>query len=275
MVTNPKSVLITGCSAGGIGASMAASLAKRDHHIFATARDPSKIPEDLSALPNVTVLKLDVTSTSSIADAVKAVADSGRGLDVLVNNAGIGYSMPILDIDISKAQSLYDTNVWGAIRMIQSSANLLIASCGKIKATYVSSKAALTSFSETLRLELSPFGVDVTTIMIGRIDSHFDANAPLALPTDSKYAPIEEIITGWSTGVLKPKGIPTDQFAESIVDNIVGQGKSGVVWKGPWAGTFDLMWRYGPQFLCDIGMRYGQGLDELLTHFRKQPTGSK
>ncbi|KAM5377527.1 hypothetical protein ACJZ2D_004896 [Fusarium nematophilum] len=277
----------TGCSAGGIGSSMAASLAKRNHHIFATARDPSKIPEDLSGISNVTVLKLDVTSTSSIADAVKAVAESGHGLDVLVNNAGIGYTMPILDIDIDKAQRLYDTNVWGAIRMIQGFADQLIASRGRIVnistcavpantpwiSTYVSSKAALTTYSETLRLELSPFGVDVSTIMIGRIDSHFDDNAPFTLPAGSKYAPIEEIITGWSTGALKPKGIPSDQFAESIVDKVVRDGESGVIWKGPYAGTFDLMWRYGSQSLCDAGMRHKQGLDELATHVKDQTRG--
>lgn len=127
-----KTVLITGCSAGGIGAFIADSLIKRDHHVFATARNPSKIPSHLRDSPHVSVLELDITSHSSIAAAVAKVAGSSRQLDVLVNNAGAGYVRPILDIDIDAAQKLYDTNVWGPIRMMQGFADLLIASRGRI-----------------------------------------------------------------------------------------------------------------------------------------------
>jgi NAD(P)-dependent dehydrogenase (short-subunit alcohol dehydrogenase family) len=127
-----KSILVTGCSAGGIGEALALALATRGHHVFATARNPAKVPEALSSLSNVTVLQLDVLSTDSAADAARAVSESGRGLDILVNNAGCGYAQPVLDMDIAKAQRLFDTNVWGPIRMIQAFAGLLIASQGRI-----------------------------------------------------------------------------------------------------------------------------------------------
>lgn len=127
-----KSILVTGCSAGGIGDALALALAKRGHHVFATARTPSKVPEVLSSLSTVTVLRLDVLSADSVAEAVKAVTESGRGLDILVNNAGCGYAQPVLDMDIAKAQHLFDTNLWGPIRMIQAFADLLIASRGRI-----------------------------------------------------------------------------------------------------------------------------------------------
>lgn len=129
---SPKTVLVTGCSAGGIGAAVALLLAKRGHYIFATARSLSKIPPELSDLPNVTVLPLDVTSAPSINAAVDAVTANGRQLDVLLNNAGGGYSMPALDIDIEKAQQLYDINVWGVLRTVQAFANSLIKSKGRI-----------------------------------------------------------------------------------------------------------------------------------------------
>lgn len=127
-----KSILITGCSEGGVGAALTAALAKRGHHIFATARTPSKIPQDIASLSNVTTLPLDVTSASSVAEAVKAVADSGHGLDVLINNAGAGYATPVLDIDIEKAKQLYDTNIWGPIRMVQAFADLLVSRRGRV-----------------------------------------------------------------------------------------------------------------------------------------------
>lgn len=129
---SPKSVLITGCSAGGIGAAVALALAQRGHHVFVTARNTSKIPEQLSLLSNVTILSLDVKSTESIISAAKAVSESGRGLDVLVNNAGAGYVAPVLDMDIRRAQDLFDTNVWGCIRTIQAFGDLLIASRGRV-----------------------------------------------------------------------------------------------------------------------------------------------
>lgn len=133
MVSKSKSVLVTGCSAGGLGAAIATNIAKTgSHHVFATARHTAKIPEELSKLTNVTVLELDITSAPSVTAAAKVVADSGRGLDVLVNNAGAGYASPIIEMDIEKAKQTYDTNVWGTIRTTQALASLLIKSSGRI-----------------------------------------------------------------------------------------------------------------------------------------------
>ncbi|ROV87981.1 hypothetical protein VPNG_10339 [Cytospora leucostoma] len=278
-----KSVLVTGCSEGGIGAALALAVAKRGHHVFATARNTSKIPGELSALSNVTVLQLDITSASSVAEAAKAVASSGRGLNVLINNAGAGYATPILDLDVEKAQRLYDTNVWGPVRMIQAFADLLIASRGAIVnistvgavintpwiSAYASSKAALVNLSETLRLELSPFGVSVLTVLVGIVDSHFNANdtalneTGFKLPPDSRYAAIEDIIAGWASGESKPKGITAEQLAELLVGDLVGDGKSGLVWKGPNASAIRFATKWFPDSLMNHLMSQNQGLHEL------------
>lgn len=127
-----KTILVTGCSAGGIGAAICLALARRGHNIIATARTPSKIPEEISTLSNVLILDLDVTSDESVVAAVKAVSENGRQLDVLVNNAGVGYSTPVLDMDIERARGIYETNVWGCVRMIQAFKDLLISSRGRI-----------------------------------------------------------------------------------------------------------------------------------------------
>ncbi|KAK7741061.1 hypothetical protein SLS53_005126 [Cytospora paraplurivora] len=278
-----KAVLVTGCSEGGIGAALALAVAKRGHHVFATARNTSKIPEELSALSSVTVLQLDITSASSIAEAAKAVASSGRGLNALINNAGAGYATPILDLDVEKAQQLYDTNVWGPIRTIQAFADPLIASRGAIVnistvgavlntpwiSAYASSKAALINLSETLRLELSPFGVSVLTVLVGIVDSHFHANdiasngTGFKLPPDSRYAAIEDIIAGWASGESKPEGITAEQLAEQLVGDLIGEGKGGLVWKGPNAGTIRFATKWLPGFLMDHLMSQNQGLHEL------------
>ncbi|KAK8033809.1 oxidoreductase [Apiospora marii] len=277
-----KTILVTGCSAGGIGATMALALARRAHHVFATARTVSKIPAELSSLSNVTVLTLDTTSADSIAAAAAAVEASGRGLDVLVNNAGVEYTIPVLDVDIDTARRLFDVNVFGVVRTVQGFADLLIRSKGRIvnmstngtavntpwMASYTASKTALTSFSETMRLELEPFGVTVVAIMTGTVNTHFHDNEPrFQLPAGSRYAAIQDIIAGWASGKLKPPGISADEYVESIVDDIVGPGNGGLLWRGPYSGSIKFMSQWVPQWCNDAILRkMNLGFKELAQH---------
>ena len=101
-------------------------------------------------------------------------------------------------------------------------------------AAYSSSKAALTNFSECLRLELSPFNVSVVTIVGGVIVSNWDVNNnSFNLPGSSYYTSIENKIRGWATGDSKPKGGSTaDEFALACMRDVVGDGKGGLVWRG-------------------------------------------
>lgn len=127
-----KSVLITGCSEGGIGSALALAFQKRNLQVFATARDPSKMAH-LSDLPNVILLQLNPTSQSSVEEAAKVVsARTGGVLDYLINNAGQTMTAPTLDIDIDKAKEMYEINVWGLIRVTQAFSPLVIASRGSI-----------------------------------------------------------------------------------------------------------------------------------------------
>lgn len=130
MVTASKSCLITGCSAGGVGAAFAKVFMENGYHVFATARTPSKIPQALRAAPNVTVLSLDVTSMESIAKAVEAVRKQFETLDVLINNAGLGLNMPGLDTPIQEAKRLFDLNFFGALAMVQAFSPLLVKAKG-------------------------------------------------------------------------------------------------------------------------------------------------
>ncbi|KAK7997517.1 hypothetical protein PG989_005557 [Apiospora arundinis] len=113
-------ILITGCSPGGIGATLAITLHDAGHHVFATARDPAKLKP--LAERGITTLPLDISSETSIASAVSSISasDAGAtGLDILVNNAAASYSMPVADISLEAARKLFDTNVWGQIAVTQ------------------------------------------------------------------------------------------------------------------------------------------------------------
>ena len=128
-----KSVLITGCSAGGIGSSLALSFANRDHLVFATARNISKVSPVLTNHPNVRVLVLDTTSHVSITAAAQRVSETTGGtLDYLVNNAGQGMTAPFLDTDMQKAKELFEVNFWGVLDCIQGFKKLLVEGKGCI-----------------------------------------------------------------------------------------------------------------------------------------------
>jgi len=133
MVITTKTCLITGCSEGGVGAAFAEAFSNKGYHVFATARAPSKVPQTLHTASNVTVLALDVASSDSIAVVAKIVRDeTGGKLDVLINNAGSGMTMPALDTSIPKARELFDTNFFGALEMVQVFSPMLIEAKGCI-----------------------------------------------------------------------------------------------------------------------------------------------
>ena len=79
MASLRKSVLITGCSAGSIGAGLAEAFQKKGYHAFATVRNSAKAPLNLSRAPHVTILILDVLSAESIATAVDSVTNETGG----------------------------------------------------------------------------------------------------------------------------------------------------------------------------------------------------
>ena len=126
-----KSVLITGCSEGGIGHALAKRFQGLDFLVFASARDVSKIGS-LAKLPNVITLKLDVSSAQQIAAAVQVVNGEVGSLSYLVNNAGRNHFMPILDEDIEQSKRIFDTNVWGPLAMTKAFAPLVTKAKGNI-----------------------------------------------------------------------------------------------------------------------------------------------
>lgn len=128
-----KSVLITGCSTGGIGHALALTFQRKGFTVFATARDISKM-KGLTSLPNTHCLALDVTSKPSIQQAVEFVAahTSGRGLDILINNSGQQYVRPMMDIVEEEARKMFDVNFWGVFAVTQAFADMIISAKGAV-----------------------------------------------------------------------------------------------------------------------------------------------
>ncbi|KAK3335236.1 hypothetical protein B0T19DRAFT_470537 [Cercophora scortea] len=283
-----KSVLITGCSAGGIGAALAFAFQKRGFLVFATARTTAKIPSALTALPNVVVLPLEVTSRESVAAAVESVkktlSEGGRGhggLDVLVNNSGVGMTVPMLDTDIDEAKALFDVNFFGVVRVTQAFAPLLVQAKGTIvnissiagevsdiwTSMYCASKAALSHAAEGWRIELEPLGVSVVTVVTGMIETEFynnhDSPDDAELPAESYYKQIEAAIAKKRRGELAEGTMKADVFAEKVVGDVVA-GKTGKIWRGTLSSQIRFMMSFFPTSWIDIGLRSrAPGLSEL------------
>ena len=111
-----RSVLVTGASAGSIGSSVVQAFAKREFLVFATACNLSKIEPSIAKHANVRLIELDVTSQASIDSARNTVAVvTGGRLDYLVNNAGAGYTTPLVDFDQNKGKMVFEVNFWGVL----------------------------------------------------------------------------------------------------------------------------------------------------------------
>ncbi len=133
------------------------------------------------ALP-LTVLALDVTDEESVARVLAAVAEAVGGVDVLVNNAGRAVIAPVEETDDAVCRAVFDTNFFGALRMIRGvlpamrtrgSGTIVNVSSMSARmpapfyALYAATKRALEAVSDALRVELAPFGIHVLVVQPG------------------------------------------------------------------------------------------------------------
>lgn len=125
-----KTVLITGCSNGGLGAAMAKVYHAKGFQVFATIRNKAKAGS-LGEIDGIEIIELEVTSVESIRQCANVVAKhTGGALDILVNNAGVNAVVPLLDVSLDDAKKVYDANVWSVVAMAQAFAPMLIRAKG-------------------------------------------------------------------------------------------------------------------------------------------------
>jgi NAD(P)-dependent dehydrogenase (short-subunit alcohol dehydrogenase family) len=176
-----KVVLITGASSG-LGQALAQQLHKEGHIVYGTSRQPAP------GTPFRT-LRMDVRDNQSVNHALQAIANEQGRLDWLFNNAGISIAAPVEQVKISSAETVIDTNVLGVLRVTKASLPLLrkstagkiinISSIGSVvglpfRGIYCASKAGLDLLSDSLRLELEPFGIQSCTIRAGDIQTNIN-----------------------------------------------------------------------------------------------------
>lgn len=231
-------VLVTGCSAGGIGHALARAFAANNCLVVATARSLSSMA-DLSNDPRFFLQELDVLSDQSVHRGVSNVLEKFGRIDVVVNNAGVQCTAPLAEVPLSIAQQTFDTNVFGAMRLIQAVVphmesrkkgtivnvgSVTVLGPGPWAGIYTASKAALHALTDTLRLELRPFGIDVMNVVPGAVKSNI-GNSAIAtyneMPEWKLYKQFEESIKARAHFSQGLKATPAEEFAKKTVNEVL------------------------------------------------------
>lgn len=204
-----KTVLITGCSSG-FGLEIARYFLDREWRVIATMRTPRE--DVLPRSDRLSILALDVRDPQSIRKAI----DAAGPIDVLVNNAGIGFLNALEGTPMDTVRDIFETNTLGTIAMTQAvlpqfrerRAGVIInvtstVTCRPLHllSVYTASKSAVNAFSESLALELEQFNVRVRVVLPGRAPStRFGENARARM-TDGFAEPygaiVQQILENW------------------------------------------------------------------------------
>ena len=181
-----KNVIITG-SSNGFGLKAAKDFADKGYQVFATMRNPegknATAKAELEGHSSIIkVLDMDVTNDESVKEAMSTILAEAGNIDVLINNAGIMYLGITEAFSVEQAKFQMETNYFGAIRVMQAvlpsmrkaGSGLIINTSSLVGrmsppffGTYTATKHALEGYSQALRYEVSPFGVDIVLVEPG------------------------------------------------------------------------------------------------------------
>lgn len=221
--------LITGCSTG-FGRELARDALARGYRVAVTARRPETLADVVEGHGQRAIaLALDVNDEAQRRAAIAAVEDRFGGLDVLVNNAGVGYFSTVEEGDLDTARQIFETNFFAAARLIQLALPGMrargvgwivnISSIGGIApftptGFYSATKFAMEGLTRVLRQEVSPLGVQVMCVEPGGFRTEFSNREALdVLPT---------AIPGYEPTAGKVMGIVTARSRRQPGDPVRG-----------------------------------------------------
>lgn len=227
--------LVTGASTG-IGLATAVRLAQSGHTVYAGVRNPNGtelLQQARIGLP-ITVVELNVDQEASVTECVAhAISVSGQ-IDILVNNAGIAGGGPVELTGLEMAQQIFDTNYFGAIRMIRSTLPAMrqrgtgtiinVSSIsGRITSPgmghYSASKHALEAISEVLAAEVLPYGIRVAIVEPGVILTPIFAKMPSSPEPPPAYEATQRRLSQFFTKRLEAPG--SAEMVAGIIEHVV------------------------------------------------------
>lgn len=239
-------VFITGASSG-FGKAVSEYLALKGFKIYGTSRKPDLVK--FSDHSNIMMLKMDVKDEVSIRQAIQYVIEKEGRIDVLLNNSGISTISPLEETPIQEIIDILDTNLIGALRVCQAvlpfmrerRSGLIInmSSLGGLiglpfRGIYSASKFALEGLTESLSMEVKPFGINVCLIEPGDFRTNISRNRKkIELASDSVYKQSCEMIQKVADKQIEAASGP--EAMGRLVHHIINSKKKRLRYK---IGTF-------------------------------------
>lgn len=220
-----RTAVVTGASSG-IGRATAAALAAHDYRVIGTSRDSRSV---VNPIPGVEYRDLDLASPASVRSFAHGLSEID--VDILVNNAGESQCGPLEELPIDALERLFRLNVLGHIELTQLIlpamrarrqgrvvfvGSMLASFPLAFRSSYVASKAALKGFATAARLELAPFGIHLTTVEPGSIDTGLSDRRTKYISDDSPYREAFTTTVG-ALDAKESQGISAERVARTIV----------------------------------------------------------
>lgn len=236
-----KIAIVTGASSG-IGFQTSLMLARNGFYTYATMRNIERSGQLVDTVKKenlpMEVLPLDVTKETSVRDAVDRIIKESRTIDVLVNNAGYGLIGALEDIPMEEIKSHFETNLFGAIRVMQAVLPIMrkqksgtivnITSMGgriafPLSSTYSGTKFALEGITESLSYEVEQFGIRVILIEPGVVRTNFANNIKKigkTMKPDSPYSRLVEVREANRRSMVESISIMPEEVARMVLKAI-------------------------------------------------------
>ncbi len=217
-----RTILVTGAGSG-FGKGAAVELASRGHSVIATTETQDQADALAAECPELTTIKLDVTSSDDIAQV------PGLNVDVLINNAGLGVMGPMASVPMERVRAAFDVNVFGMVEMSQAvipgmkergwGRIINVSSVAGVFASplgspYSMTKHAVEAFTKSLRAEMAPHGIDVTKVNPGPYNTGFNDRMVDGIPS---YIEAGDESAQQTSGMLREVVLPNQLDPMDVV----------------------------------------------------------
>ncbi|RAH42803.1 NAD(P)-binding protein [Aspergillus brunneoviolaceus CBS 621.78] len=242
-----KFALITGCGGGGIGQALAYGLRDKGYTVIATLL-PHEDDTHLTAR-NVKFYRVDVTSEKSVRELHTALETLTNGrLDILINNAGIVYTMPAVDTDAAQVEKMFRVNVFGPMQMVHVFHRMLIAGQGVI-------------------VNIGSIGGICPYVATNILKTDFNRS----LPEGSVYGPLADAFRQHVRRT--PNTMTPEEYAKGVIEEIVKPSSKAWFWYG---NATTLVWFFStflPHTAFDWLFYRWFNLEKLAIRFREEKIG--
>jgi NAD(P)-dependent dehydrogenase (short-subunit alcohol dehydrogenase family) len=231
--------VVTG-SSSGIGLATSLALARNCYLTYATMRNLAKRDSIQSTAEkqhlSIRTVQLDVTDENSVKNAVQSILSESGRIDLLVNNAGYGLTGALEDIGIDEIRALYETNLFGVIRVTQAvlptmrkqgSGRIINISSGAGRigypggSAYVSSKFALEGLSESMAYEIEQFGIRTVLVEPGFVRTNFGENIVIAKKAQDPNSPYSQMMIQMKSSSYRRRMIENASDADLVASVVV------------------------------------------------------